>query len=333
MRFEKTTAILQLARELAGSAEGLTLDEMSSAHGVSRRTAERMRDAVEAAFGPLECEDDGKKRRFRIAARGLGLFATIPTAEELAELQNAIRHLEAGRDPVRANLLRSLSGKVRASLRAHDRRRLHTDIDALVRAETFSRQVGPRPFHDPSVLSGLRQALLSQKVIQFSYQAADGKLNARSVIPYGLLFGPRYYLVGAAVNKTNPVLFRLDRINDLEVTDSPGVPPQDFDIEEYAAQSFGVYQETPEEIELKFSAARATDVKSYLFHLSQKLEEQDDGGVLVTFKVAGLLELARELMSWGDDVVILKPKRLQDILTEEVDRLYRHHVKGGLSRS
>src|SRR5271166_4418258 len=84
------------------------------------RTAERMRDAVEAAFGPLEREDDGRRVRFRLAARGLGNFASAPTADELAELENAARALEATGNGSRAATLRSLGMKIGASLREAD---------------------------------------------------------------------------------------------------------------------------------------------------------------------------------------------------------------------
>src|SRR5271166_5222473 len=94
MRLSKTVAVLTLARALTANFEGMTLDEMAALIGVGRRTAERMRDAVEAAFGPLEREDDGRKVRFRLAARSLGNFASAPTTEELAELENAARVLE-----------------------------------------------------------------------------------------------------------------------------------------------------------------------------------------------------------------------------------------------
>ena len=46
MRHEKAGRLLELARMLAATAEGLTLDEMAERLGVGRRTAERMRDAV-----------------------------------------------------------------------------------------------------------------------------------------------------------------------------------------------------------------------------------------------------------------------------------------------
>ena len=70
MRLEKPTAVLKLARALASNWEGLTLDEMAAFIGAGRRTAERMRDAVEDVFGPLDHIDDGRKKRFRLAARG-----------------------------------------------------------------------------------------------------------------------------------------------------------------------------------------------------------------------------------------------------------------------
>ena len=42
MRLEKVMGLLELARALAGSAEGLTLDEMAEFASVDRRTAERI---------------------------------------------------------------------------------------------------------------------------------------------------------------------------------------------------------------------------------------------------------------------------------------------------
>ncbi len=163
----KNLAVLTLARALASHFEGMTLDEMAALIRVGRRTAERMRDAVEAAFGPLERGDDGRKVRFRLAARGLGNFASAPTAEELAELENAARALAAAGNESRAATLRSLGTKIGASLREADRRRLGVDVEAQLRAEAFACQVGPRPLADPTVLARLREALLAGIMVKF----------------------------------------------------------------------------------------------------------------------------------------------------------------------
>ena len=79
MRLEKTADIIKLAHgAVAQIADGLTLDEIQAKFQVSRRTAERMRDAVELAFGPLDPSEDGRKIRFRLTTRGLKEFFTDP---------------------------------------------------------------------------------------------------------------------------------------------------------------------------------------------------------------------------------------------------------------
>lgn len=328
MRLEKATAILNLARQLASSAEGLTLDEIADTAEVGRRTAERMRDAVEVVFGPLEWIDDGRKKRFRIVARGLGSFAVAPTSEELLELENAARIYDKKKDPFRASILRSLATKINSSLRDADRRRLSTDVDALVRAESLARQVGPRPYAEPQVLSLLRQALLSQKVINFSYQTDESSARQRTVIPYGLIFAARYYLVGCLKNKKDPVLFRLDRIKNIKITEEFGAPPETFSLDDYANRSFAIYQETPEEIILKFKPVAAEDARAYIFHPTQEIKTDKDGSLIVSFKAGGLMQIAHHLLTWGDTVSVLEPARLNQILIDEVEVLHKHYLKG-----
>jgi len=167
MRSEKPAELLKLARALAASAEGMTLDEMAEFSGVGRRTIERRRDAVEDVFGPLDRIDEGRHVRFRMNGRGLGSFATAPTSEELAELENAARACTIARDNNRADILHSLLQKIRASLREAERLRLDTDIEARLRAEAFACQVGPRPYADPKILTTLRQALLAGLMVKF----------------------------------------------------------------------------------------------------------------------------------------------------------------------
>src|ERR1700722_19378503 len=169
MRSEKPADLLKLARALAASAEGMTLDEMAKFSKVGRRTIERRRDAVEAVFGSLDRIEDGRQIRFRMSGRGLGSFAIAPTSEELAELENAVRACAARREESRAEILHSLHQKVRASLREAQRLRLDTDIDAQLRTEAFTRQVGPRPYADPHILTALRDALLAGMTVKFRY--------------------------------------------------------------------------------------------------------------------------------------------------------------------
>jgi predicted DNA-binding transcriptional regulator YafY len=326
MRSEKPADLLKLARALAASAEGMTLDEMAEFSRVGRRTIERRRDAIEVVFGALDRMEDGRQVRFRMNGRGLGSFANAPTSEELAELENAIRVCVTVRDNSRAEILQSLHHKIRASLRGAERLRLDTDIDAQLRAEAFARQVGPRPYADPKTLTTLREALLAGIMVKFLYgEDSDAAPRWRKVIPYGLIFAPRFYLLARIKSKPEPVLFRLDRMHDLEVTNEPGAPPESFDLEAYASRSFGVFQEEAEDIVLRFDPSAAPDARAYLFHPTQAMMEEADGSLTVRFRAAGLLQIAHHLMTWGPTVTILAPDRLKDTIWQEVGALHEHY--------
>src|SRR6266404_5524368 len=117
MRHEKAGRLLELARLLASTAEGLTLDEMAERLGVGRRTAERMRDAVREVFPQIEEVEDPPTRRFRIPAGLDGLFQA-PTAEELAALKAASEMFAQQGAMTRAGALKSLEQKVLSATRS-----------------------------------------------------------------------------------------------------------------------------------------------------------------------------------------------------------------------
>ena len=87
MRHEKSARLLELARMMAATAEGLTLDEICQRLGVGRRTAERMRDAVRDLFPAMEEVEEGISKRFRIPSGLDGLYQA-PTAEEMTALSS-----------------------------------------------------------------------------------------------------------------------------------------------------------------------------------------------------------------------------------------------------
>src|SRR4051794_30893300 len=107
MRYEKPEVLLLLARRLAASAEGLTLDEMCAATGQKRRTVERQRDALMRLFPQMEEVPDGATKRFRISG-GLDGFFQAPTTEELLELAKTIEELRKREANTRADALEEL---------------------------------------------------------------------------------------------------------------------------------------------------------------------------------------------------------------------------------
>ncbi|MDP1874456.1 YafY family protein [Phenylobacterium sp.] len=317
MRHEKAAQLLQLARALASTAEGLTLDEMAQEIGVGRRTAERMRDALRDLFPQFEDIEDPPTRRFRIPA-GLDALFQTPDAEELGALRAAAEQFRATGARARAAALDRLETKVLSAMRAPARRRLAPDLEAMLQAEAIALSPGPRPFEDDTVLRQVREAIVGLKRLTFAYMGGSTPGRSREVTPLGLLFGRSNYLLAAEGEGGEPRTWRLDRLSDVAVLDRPATPPQDFSLAAFVDRSFGIYQDDVETVRLKVRPHGAEEALGWRFHSTQEVTPQPDGSVLIVFHASGMRELAWHLFSWGDKVEILGPQRLKDMMAEQL---------------
>ncbi len=318
MRHEKAALLLQLARTLASSAEGLTLDEMAREIGVGRRTVERMRDALRDLFPQFEELEDPPTRRFRIPA-GLDALFQTPDAEELGALRVAADQFRAAGALGRAAALARLETKVLSAMRAPARRRLAPDLEAMLQAEAIALSPGPRPFEDETVLRQIREALIGLRRLSFVYLGGSTPGRRREVTPLGLLFGASNYLVAAEGEAGAPRTWRLDRLSQVIALDQAGAPPRDFSLNAFVDRSFGIYQDEVEAVRLRVRPHGAEEARGWRFHSTQQITPQPDGSVLIAFQASGMRELAWHLFSWGDKVEILGPPRLKAMMAEQLN--------------
>ena len=306
---------LDLAIALGGSAEGMSVAEIADRCAVSHRTAQRMRAAL-AEILPVEAIHDGGQTRYRIAQRLPAAF-TAPAAEDLADLALVAAQCARQGQTDRAVRISRLHDQIMAALRGPVRTRLAPDLDALAQAQLPIAVPGPRRHVAPEVEPACRQAFLAGCTLRFGYTGSRGP-REHDVAPRGLLIGPTSYLVAHGNEWGDPMLFRLDRIAAPEVTNRPAWPAPDFDLARFAAQSFGIYQEKPRSIVLRFDATVAPDARSFHFHPDQQVTALPDGRVEIAFRAGGLLELARHLFTWGGSVEIVRPKSLRRIMRDEL---------------
>ena len=333
MRYEQVANLVRLAVRLQGTLGGLTLGDIQDGFSVSRSTAERMRDAVAAAFGPLELVDsDDRKRRWRLRSDAVRRLVAVSPAE-LAELESAASALERAGLEERAATLREFATTVRATLRTDSLARVESELEALVQAEGLAMRAGPRARLDPGLLSKLREAVTTRRMVEFRYFArATGRHSRQRVRPLGLLYGNRAFLVASSDWREEPRLWRLANVSDLRIiTDETFERDPEFDLERYAKRSFGTFQEKPAGVVLRFDAAAARDASTFIFHPDQSTESNDDGSLTVRFEAGGIDEMCWHLFTWGESVTIEEPLRLRRRLSEMSARLAAHH--GGTARS
>jgi len=315
-RLSNLDRTLRLVHALSESIEGLTLDEMADLLSVNRRTVERIRNVILIHFD-LDEAVDGRTKRFRIKDSP-GRAYTRPNSAEVAALQAVV---EAGRRDGTANTqaLEKLLSKVKMAFDSSERRRIDNDLDLLTRLQRSRVAAGPLVIASPEDLTTIQSSILASHCVDFDYQPewADAP-SWRRVVPYGLIHGPITYLLGKMPDRDDlPYTFRLDRMTNVRESGLVASPPDDWDLDRWMAESFGIWREDAHDIVLRIRPWAVERARAWRFHPHQQLVEDGDE-LLVRFHSGGFFELANHLFSWAGDVVIEQPDGLKQVIEERL---------------
>ena len=318
MRYSRAERLIQLALEMQAARGGLTIGDIMEKFAVSRRTAIRMRDAVIRAFPQAdEVPSDDRAKRWRLPVGSTQVLAGI-TADDLATLEAAAEAYDHTNLKVHCERLRLLSAKIRALLRDQEMRQIDPDLEVLMEAEGLAHRPGPKPMIPPRTFEVLREAIKSCRRISFTYQSRNsGPQSRRIVSPFGFLYGHRHYLVAQDSKGERVKFYTLPAISDINILSETFERDPSFNLRSFASRSFGVFEEMPVDVVLRFSPEAAPSAKQFLFHSSQVLEDQPNGSLVVRFNAGGQLEMAWHLICWGEHVEVLEPNSLAELLPKQ----------------
>ena len=327
--YERAIDIIDLAISMQATRGGVTISQIRERLGVSRRTAERLRDAVDVLFGLEEVVTGDLHKHWRLQSRSLSPLIRV-TPQELAELALAAELLQGTGQPDRAARLEELEAKLHALARQRTKPDLDAELEALMSAEGQAVRAGPRTRIDPDLVPLLRDAIRRNRVVSCHYEAhATGKTNRQRVEPYGVLYGNRPFLVARTAWANDFRLLRLANISEFSLTAETFVRDPDFDLRDYAKRSFGTFQEPPVQVKLRFDANAARDAATFLFHPDQRTTTNEDGSLTVRFKAGGVDEMCWHLFTWGEGVTVEGPVRLRKRLAQLCESLAAHHGHAG----
>lgn len=327
MRFQKAETLFRVALAMQGTAEGLSLKDIAAEADCGRRSAERLRDAIERVFPAMQQANPGENpKRWRLPPGTISGLISL-SAEEHADLATAAALLKRENLDAQAQNLLAIAAKLRALSRPQTLARIAPDVEALIEAEGLAARPGPRPKLRPEIITALREAILAcRKVRVHNLYRVSGKRGYQTVHPYGFLYGNRHYLV--AWNESEKVRdfrnYALANIERVEVLDD-SFRRRKFSLADYAGQSFGIFHETPEDVVWKFSAKAAPDAAQFFFHPTQVFEPQPDGSLIVRFRSGGFQEMAWHAATWMPELEIVAPAKLRDMLRELAAAITAQH--------
>jgi predicted DNA-binding transcriptional regulator YafY len=211
-----------LALELIQGSPGITAEQLADKLGVSERAARRYVGILREAEIPIESVR-GPYGGYRVG-RGLRLPPLMFSAAEALGLVMAVLdgHHHAS-DP--ADLVGSALGKIVRAL----------PEAVAAQAEAVRRTTAPAPDRaaarpDPAITSALVQACSDRRRIRLDYRSEAGAQWVSEVDPWSIVVRHgRWYLLCWAHKANAQRVYRIDRVRDVQLLDTPAVPPADLD--------------------------------------------------------------------------------------------------------
>ena len=84
-------------------------------------------------------------------------------------------------------------------------------------------------------------------------------------------------------------------------------PPEDFSIERYFENSWGVYKGKLTKFKVKFTGQAAVIVKTSKHQPYEEIKEQPDGSIIYEATVSGREEFIRWVLGFGPEAELLEP--------------------------
>ena len=318
MSYYKAQELLRLASISASRHRGVSVKDIVEEFRVNERTAQRMLFALQEVFPSLAYKADSDRRRWWKLHDTALLGKQSVYGHELVALEMGIRRARREGAESEAASLEAVRDRLMAALPSNVARRTESDVEAVLEAKGYACRPGPKVKVSPLVINIIAAALKGPYRLVIWYQNAhDAAPRERTIEPYGLLLGTRHYLIARDPAKAEDFRrFRVDRVSKAQITNEWFAMDKDFDLEAYAAQSFGSFHQDAEftRIVWRFSPAAAVTAREFEFHPKQEMVDQDDGGLIVSFEASGLVEMAWHLYKWGDGVEVIEPPALRDMV-------------------
>jgi len=308
-----------------GSERGTTLQELAAALPEDcfrhPRTIRRDLEALDAAHFPLLTERIGGQTRWRLmdGSRRVPALTFSPTE---------LMALVFSRD-----LLKPLDGTyLKASLDSAFNKAtsaLPAEGTAYVRQmqHSFSVGLGPHKSYRQHRLTieQLTRAIEQTRTVQMRYYSASrDKTGRREVDPYRLWYADGgLYLIAYCHRRRDVLMFAIDRIRSLTITNHPCQMPLGFDLEAYVQDALVVMRGKPIEVELLFDRSTSAWVKDRQWHPSQQSSEHKGGRLTMILRVADTRELLGWILHFGSGVRVIRPESLQDQVREEARKIFQ----------
>ena len=170
------------------------------------------------------------------------------------------------------------------------------------------------------IIEQLTDAMLKQKTCYVEYHSfGDDKIKNFAVDP--LHFFENNCGLYLMVNTTRFKEIRtlaVERINNITITGSLFEYPKDFNPDKLLETAFDIVYDDPIEVKIRFSAGQARYIKERKWSVTQKIEDQPDGSLILSMTTSGWWDVKKWVLSYGAEAEVIEPESLRKEIIDEL---------------
>jgi proteasome accessory factor B len=183
----------------------------------------------------------------------------------------------------------------------------------------------------------LRMAVERQRKVLVQYESLfdgcdehpRGKTLEIVLSPYRLVFIHRaWYVLGHSDYHNEVRTFKISRITSINILEEMFAARPDFSLEEYLGDAWVMIREGKRyNVELLFSRKVGRNVAEVNWHRTQQCEFLEDGTLRYQVTVDGLSEISWWILGYGDQVTVIKPTKLVQMVKSSAENITKIYAK------
>jgi predicted DNA-binding transcriptional regulator YafY len=165
-----------------------------------------------------------------------------------------------------------------------------------------------------SAVTVLSTAVQAGQSVRLQYRSAHSDMTERVFDPHGVVYHAGiWYTIGYCHLRQGQRLFRLDRIQQVEVTSETFSPPVNFDALAVLQRALA---SVPRAWQIEVWLESTSEEVQHQTHFPKTLFEEVDNGVILRVDVEDLPWMARLLAGLGIPFIVHRPLELCDVLRQ-----------------
>jgi len=312
------------ALELFSKPEGTTIEEMAEHLEVDRRSVYRMISLIEELGFPIYDEKIPleKEKRWKLEETYLKKLPNM----KLPDIKLTISEIMS------LYMLKSEAVLFKGTDIERQINSAFEKISMFVPENLFDQLKKIRALFVPSskfakdysgkehIIEQLMQAMLEKKTCYVKYHSFyDDKKKDFKIDPLHFFENDGgLYLFVRATTFGDILTLAVERIQKITETGSSFEYQKDFDPEELLESAFDIVYGDPIDVKIWFSADQARYIKERKWSKTQKIEDQDDGSIVLSMETSGGWDVVRWVLKYGGKAKILEPNELKKEIINEL---------------